>query len=78
MKNTLAFVAFVLVVLVLLFTISGRRVPPPLIPDNDVHRGVTDVTVCISCHGLGKKAAVRKAHPPKTECFVCHKTKKGR
>ncbi len=73
MKNTLMFVAFVLVVLALLFAISGQRVQPPVIPDDDVHRGVSDVSVCVGCHGLGKKNSVRKAHPPKSECFECHK-----
>ncbi len=76
MKNTLIFVVFVLVVLGLLFTVSGKRVPPPLIPDDGLH-ALNDVSACMNCHGPGKSAAMRKAHPPKYECFKCHKTGKS-
>ncbi len=77
MKNTLIFVAFVLIVIGLLFVVSGKRVPPPLIPDDSLHEALNDVSACMNCHGPGKSAAMRKAHPPKYECFKCHKIKQG-
>ncbi len=77
MKNTLIFVAFVLVVLGMLFAISGKRVPPPLIPDDVIHETVNDVSACMNCHGPGKSAAMKKAHPPKFECLKCHKARKS-
>ncbi|HWR59725.1 MAG TPA: hypothetical protein VN328_12635 [Thermodesulfovibrionales bacterium] len=76
MKNTLIFIAFVLVVLGLLYAISGERVPPPLIPDDNLHEALNDVSSCLNCHGPDKEAAMKKTHLPKPECFKCHKTKK--
>lgn len=75
MKNTLIFVVFVLIVLALLFAISGKRVPPPLIPADGLHADAGDNTsACTGCHGPGKEAALKAKHPPKYECFKCHKT----
>lgn len=74
MKNTLIFLFFVLIVLGLLYAISGKRVPPPLIPKDSVHEPVNDTSVCMGCHGPGKEAALKAKHPPKYECFKCHKT----
>jgi hypothetical protein len=77
MKNTLVFLAFVLVVLGLLYAISGKRVPPPLIPGDSIHAGEgSDTSVCTGCHGPGKEAPLKPKHPPKYECFKCHKTAK--
>lgn len=73
MKNTLIFIVFVLVVLGLLYAISGKRVPPPLIPADAAHSGPTDPPACLECHGLGKEAPRKAKHPPKHECFKCHK-----
>lgn len=78
MKNTLTFIAFVMIVLGLLFVVSGKRVPPPFIPVDALHEGVTDVSACLDCHGQGKSAAMKKVHPPKFECFKCHKAGKVR
>ncbi len=77
MKNTLIFIAFVLIVLGLLYAVSGKRVPPPLIPDDNLHIALNDASGCMDCHGPDKKASLRKAHPPKFECLKCHKAKKG-
>lgn len=73
MKHTLVFIFFVLVVLALLSVISGKRVPPPLIPADSRHEEKSDATVCIGCHGPGKEAPLKAKHPPKDECFKCHK-----
>ncbi len=74
MKNTLLFIVFVLLVLGLLFAISGKRVPPPLIPADTIHQAVHDSKTCMDCHGFGKVAPMKQSHPPKYECFKCHKT----
>jgi cytochrome c553 len=75
MKNTLIFLFFVLAVLALLSMISGRRVPPPLIPQDSQHIVLNDPTVCLECHGPDKVAPLKKTHPPKRECLKCHKVK---
>lgn len=75
MKNTLIFLVFVLAVLALLSMISGKRVPPPLIPQDSQHIVFNDPAVCLECHGLDKVAPLKKAHPPKRECLECHKVK---
>ncbi len=77
MKNTLIFLVFVLVVLGLLFAISGKRVPPPLIPVDNLHKEAgQNTSVCMGCHGPGKEAQLKAKHPPKYECFKCHKAAK--
>lgn len=73
MKNTLIFIAFVLVVLGLLYAVSGRRVEPRPIPIDSRHEAVKDPKICMDCHGPGKDAAMKRSHPPKYECFKCHK-----
>jgi len=76
MKNTLIFIVFVLAVLGLLYAISGKRVPPPLIPADSCRIVPGDTAVCMDCHGPGKKAPRKAKHPPKHECFKCHKAAK--
>lgn len=73
MKSTIGFVVFVLVVIGLLYSISGKRYPR--IPDDVLHRDVqTDSgAACMECHGPGKKSALKDTHPPKFECLKCHK-----
>ena len=78
MKNTLIFLIFVLAVLGLLYAISGRRVPPPFIPADGLHAGAgNSASACMDCHGPGKEAQLKAKHPPKYECFKCHKTAKA-
>ena len=75
MKGTLVFLVFVLAVLAFLSLISGRRVPPPLIPQDIRHIALNDPKVCLECHGPDKAAPLKKSHPPKRECLKCHKVK---
>jgi cytochrome c553 len=75
MKNTLIFLVFVLAVLALLSIISGKRVPPPFIPQDSQHSVLNDPNLCLECHGPDKTAPLKKAHPPKGECLKCHKVK---
>lgn len=74
MKNTIIFIIFVLAVLGLLYAVSGTR--SPRIPDNESHRGIDTVVACLECHGQGKQFARKPTHPPKDECFICHKVKR--
>jgi uncharacterized paraquat-inducible protein A len=76
MKSTLIFIVFVLIVIGFLCTVSGKRVPPPLIPADAAHQAVTEEKACMDCHAFGKAAPMKKSHPPKRECFKCHKTVK--
>lgn len=76
MKSTLGFIVFVLVVVGLLFSISGKRYPQ--IPDDADHRAATNTTACMECHGPSQKHQMKTTHPPKYECFKCHKPKKIR
>jgi len=74
MKNTLIFVAFVLVVVGFLFSISGKKYPQ--MPADANHIGVTDTALCMECHGPGKQFPQKATHPPKSECLKCHKQKR--
>lgn len=74
MKQTALFILFVLAVIGLLFAVSGTRAPR--IPENERHAAITDNVACLSCHGPDREAALKQGHPPKTECLVCHKTKR--
>ncbi len=73
MKGKWGFLVFVAVVLglLLVYTFTGREYP--LMPADDVHRDAKDVASCMKCHGAGKKYEMKKTHPPKFECFKCHK-----
>ncbi|MFA5354996.1 MAG: hypothetical protein WC291_12270 [Thermodesulfovibrionales bacterium] len=75
MKKTIGFVIFVLAIVGLLYSISGKKFPR--IPDNPIHKGIASEEVCMSCHGPDKEQPLKKEHPPKFECFKCHKTKRG-
>jgi len=78
MKSTIGFIIFVLIVILVLFSISGKRYPK--VPGNEIHRDleVSNSTACMECHGSGKKAALKETHPPKFECFKCHKAARKR
>jgi hypothetical protein len=76
MRNTIIFIVFVLAVVGLLFAISGDR--SPRIPEDDMHAGLTEQASCLECHAPGKEAALSPAHPPKDQCLLCHKRKRGR
>lgn len=76
MKNTLIFIAFVLVVLGLLFAISGSRAPQ--IQRDAIHNGLSSDAPCMECHGIGMPNARKPGHPPKDECLKCHRFKRVR
>jgi len=70
-KGGLVFIIFVLFVIGFLFLLPGKQYAP--LPDDYSHRESGDITGCMNCHGRGKQNELKKAHPPKFECFKCHK-----
>jgi flagellin-like protein len=74
--NTVIFIVFVLVVVGVLFAISGDR--SPRVPDDQNHAVITDDAACLECHGPGKYAERKPDHPPKDQCLICHKVKRYR
>jgi hypothetical protein len=75
-KNTLIFIAFVIVVVGFLYAISGERAHR--IPEDEMHMVIDRNEVCMGCHGPGKISERKPAHPPKDDCIKCHKTKRNR
>jgi len=73
-KNILFVVAAAAVLLVLFFLSSGNKVP--FIPADDLHKTVTTNEACGDCHAPGRRAPLKKTHPPKEQCLICHKTKR--
>jgi cytochrome c553 len=76
MKNWILFAVFVALILGFFLAISRDRAA--YIPDDDSHRGVTEVSVCRRCHAAGTEQALSAEHPPKDQCLECHKRKKKR
>ncbi|MDA8078540.1 MAG: hypothetical protein M0Z79_06325 [Nitrospiraceae bacterium] len=76
MKNTVIFVVFMLVVVGFLYSISGKRYSQ--IPSDARHRVADEAALCMECHGQGNPDALKKEHPPKYECFTCHKRSRKR
>jgi len=73
-KKNIIFIVFMIAVLLLLLTISGKKFPH--IPDDADHLSIADTEVCMGCHGPGEESPMMDSHPPKFECFKCHKHKK--
>jgi hypothetical protein len=72
-KKNIIFVVFMITVLLLLLTISGKKFPP--IPDDPDHLSVITIEACQECHNPDGKNPLMDSHPPKFECFKCHKPK---
>ncbi|RJQ49520.1 MAG: hypothetical protein C4538_02110 [Nitrospiraceae bacterium] len=74
MKNII-FTAIVLSVFITLYALSTKNVVP--LPPDDNHAGIMEQKMCFDCHGPDKETPLSKKHPPKYECFKCHKTAKS-
>ena len=74
MKKGMIFIIFILTVLGILFLISGKKFPK--IPDDTSHRLIATPEGCMKCHGTGAEHFIKSSHPPKFECFKCHKPEK--
>lgn len=71
MKKNIIFIAFVLAVFAIFYALSTKNVVP--IPSDEGHAGITEQNMCFDCHGPEKEKALSEKHPPKYECFKCHK-----
>jgi len=75
MKNTLLFAAFAALVLVILLALPRDKTPA--LPGDDAHGLISDKAACLSCHGPGQYAERKHTHPPKDQCFICHKNRRA-
>lgn len=74
MKNNIIFAVFVLVVVGLLFALSGQRAPR--LPQDASHAVTSEVRPCLDCHGPAGQFARKATHPPKDQCMECHRVKR--
>jgi hypothetical protein len=75
-KSALTFTVLAALILIFLFYLSsGHKVPA--VPQDERHRNATTDVSCLECHAPGKQAPLEAAHPPKEQCLICHKIKKG-
>lgn len=71
MRNNLLFAVFIGLVILVLVMISGEK--SPRIPLDEVHSSAQTEQDCLGCHGEGMSHERSKEHPPKDQCFLCHK-----
>jgi hypothetical protein len=74
MKKHIFYLTLILLVPLTLYILSLKTVVP--IPPDDNHAGITEVKGCFECHGDDKVSPRKKTHPPKDQCFNCHKAAK--
>ena len=75
MKKNFIFIIILILIVVLLHTFSRKEIIP--IPSDSSHENITDNKVCLDCHGKDKENPLKKEHPPKEQCLICHKYKKA-
>jgi len=71
MKKNILYLALILIVPITLYFLSLETVIPT--PSDDNHMGLTEENECFECHGDDKDYPRKKDHPPKDQCFKCHK-----
>ncbi len=76
MKSTVGLIAAGAAIVILLVFLSASAKKPPFIPSDSMHSGSTTAEACVACHAPGRRAPLRANHPPKEQCFICHKIKK--
>ncbi|MBI5056170.1 MAG: hypothetical protein HZB61_06110 [Nitrospirae bacterium] len=74
MRKNASFIAIFFFVAVLLYMLSRKEFAP--IPADERHVSVTAKERCLDCHAKDKEAPLKKEHPPKDQCFECHKRAK--
>jgi hypothetical protein len=72
----LLFVVGTIVVVVALYLLSLTGAKPPAIPPDAKHIAAKTKEECLVCHGKDKVYPM-KVHPPKDQCFECHKYKEA-
>jgi hypothetical protein len=77
MKSTWSLIAAAGVIVAVLFLVSSRGKKAPNIPVDHIHQAVTTQESCAACHAPGKQSPLKDTHPPKEQCYTCHKTRKG-
>lgn len=75
MKSTWSFIIAVAVIIVVLFLVSSTGKKAPFISPDNIHRVITTQESCVACHAPRKQAPLKANHPPKEQCFICHKVK---
>ena len=75
MRKNIVFIAIVLSIAVLLYMLSRKEFV--LIPADERHIGINLKEECFGCHGPDKISPLKKEHPPKDQCFECHKRAKN-
>ncbi|HEX9021148.1 MAG TPA: hypothetical protein VF903_07795 [Nitrospirota bacterium] len=75
MKKNFVFPVVAAAVLTALFFLSTRT-KVPFIPSDELHQGATTPAACGECHAPEKRAPLKANHPPKEQCFICHRVKK--
>jgi hypothetical protein len=71
MKKSIVFAAVVLFVIALLYMLSRKEFAQ--IPADEKHINITEKMKCLECHAPGGEIPLKKEHPPKDQCFECHK-----
>jgi len=62
------------VIVAILFFISSTGKKAPNIPNDTIHSSsLTLQEICLTCHAPGRPAPLKDTHPPKEDCFACHK-----
>jgi hypothetical protein len=74
MRKNIVFLLLALFIVTLLYMFSRKEFPP--IPSDSRHMNITDKILCLDCHGPDKAFPLKKSHPPKDQCFECHKMAK--
>ncbi len=73
MKKSIIFAAFILFVVTLLYMLSRGEFAR--IPADQAHINITETAKCLECHAPDRESPLKKEHPPKDQCFECHKKK---
>ena len=75
MKKNMLFIVIVILVISVLYVFSTKKISP--VPFDEKHAGITEEKKCFDCHASDKETPLSKKHPPKFECFKCHKITGG-
>jgi hypothetical protein len=77
MKNTWPLIIAAAVIIFALAFLSSTGTKAPIIPPDNIHSAITTPEACVTCHAPGKQMPLKANHPPKEQCFICHKVKKS-
>ncbi|MBC8414736.1 MAG: hypothetical protein ISR96_08190 [Nitrospira sp.] len=69
----IAYFLLILTVPLTLYLISGDKVI--YYPPDEQHLEAQEELACLGCHGDDEAYPRLDKHPPKDECFICHKPK---